>query len=373
MEIIFLTLILLSLYSYSIYPLVLFVISRGVLNLWDKKDIRQTVSIIISVYNEESIIEEKIQNTLKLDYPKDLVEIVVVSDGSTDRTVEIVSGIHDPRLVLRAFSERSGKTSCLNRVVPEAKGDIVLFSDANSMFSPNLLRKLVRNFACPEVGLVTGWTKYRNHRGGERTSGTYSELERWTKYWESIISSCVGADGAIFAIRKSLFRPLEDHDINDFVIPLHVLKQGKRAVLDPEVFCFEEPSKGVEQEYHRQVRITTRTLGAILCNKEFINPWRYRSFSFFLISHKLIRFLVPFFLLGIFLTNLFLLNGSIIYAVILCGQIFVLVLGLLSILDIYTGKLSSLVKFYLITVSAQLVGWSRMLLGIKDTIWTPQR
>jgi cellulose synthase/poly-beta-1,6-N-acetylglucosamine synthase-like glycosyltransferase len=297
----------------------------------------------------------------------------VSSDGSTDRTNDIVSGIEDSRLVLRAFSERSGKTACLNRVVPHAKGDVVLFTDANSMLPSDLLVKLIRNFASPDVGVVTGWTKYRSHEGEDETTGVYSKLEMWTKHAESLISSCVGADGAIFAIRKPLYRPLEEHDINDFVIPLHVIRQGKRMVMDPEVFCYEEPSEEAGKEYRRQVRITTRTLGAISRNLEFMHPLRFGSFSLFLVSHKIVRFLVPFFLIGTFVTNLFLLNKSIFYIVTLSGQIVILLMGLFSIIGIYNGRLASVIKFFLITVSAQFVGWFRMLLGTSDTIWTPQR
>ena len=373
MEIMFLTFLFLSVYSYVIYPVVLYILSRVAGDLWTQEDIRPTVSIIISAYNEESVIEEKIQNTLALDYSKELLEIIVSSDGSTDRTNEIVSGIEDSRLVLRAFSERSGKTACLNRIVPEAKGDIILFTDANSMFPSDLLFKVVRNFARPYVGLVTGWTKYRTLEGGDETPGIYSKFETWTKYWESLISSCVGADGAIFAIRKLLYRPLEDYDINDFVMPLHVIKQGKRVVMDPEVFCFEKPSKGAEKEYRRQVRITTRTLGAIRHNMEFINPLRFRSFSFFLISHKVMRFLVPFFLIGTFGINFFILKESFFYILTLSGQILFLAVGLIGIFGLYEGRLTGFIKFFLITTSAQLVGLFRMLFGVSDTMWTPQR
>lgn len=373
METLFLILLFLSLYSYLIYPGVLFILSKVTKNLWTQEDIRPMVSIIISVYNEETFIDEKIRNALALDYPKELLEIVISSDGSTDRTNEIVSGIEDSRLVLRAFSKRSGKTACLNRVIRQTKGDIVVFTDANSIYPPDLLVKVIRNFASPDVGLVTGWTKYRNLEGGNETTGIYSKFETWAKYWESLISSCVGADGAIFAIRKSLYRTLEKYDINDFVIPLHVIKQGKRVVMDLEVFCFEKPLKDIKKEYRRQVRITTRTLGAIRHNMEFINPLRFFSFSFFLISHKVVRFLFPFFLIGTFVINFFILKESFFYILTLSGQILFLVVGLIGILGLYEGRLTGFIKFFLITTSAQLVGWFRMLFGVSDTMWTPQR
>ena len=374
MEILFLILLFMSAYSYLVYPTVLFVMSKILRNLWTQQhDMKPYVSIIISAYNEELVIKEKILNTLALDYPNELLEIIVNSDGSTDRTNEIVSRFEDPRLVLRVY-ERLGKTVCLNRTVPDAKGDIILFTDANSMFETNLLTKVVRNFTNPDIGLVTGWTKYRSREAGQETTGIYSKLERMTKLWESQISSCVGADGAIFAIKKVLYRPLEDHDINNFVIPLHVIKQGKRVVIDPEVFCFEEPSKGVKREFRRQVRITTRTLNAIRNNIEFISPFKYGFFSFFLLSHKVLRFAVPFFFSGVFVTNIFIMgNRPLLYGIIFLGQLLFFTGGILSIYGKVNGRIYSFCNVFLITLAAQLVGWFRMLLGMSDTMWTPQR
>ena len=313
--------LILSGYSYLIYPCLLWVLSRMIKRDWVKQEITPTVSVIISAYNEEAVIDQKIRNTLALSYPENHLEVIVSSDGSTDRTNEIVSAIKDPRLTLFSFPERKGKTACLNRVVYETKGEILVFSDANSMFPSDLLTKLIRNFADENIGLVSGWTKYKTTDEKKQTTGVYSEFEKWTKHLESQISSCAGADGAIFAIRKAFYQPLQDYDINDFVIPLNIIKCDKRAVLDPEVFCHEEPSKGAENEYKRQVRITTRTLGAIRRNIEFLNPFKFGLFSFFLLSHKVIRFLAPVFLLGGLVMNVFLLERGISYIIIFSCQI----------------------------------------------------
>lgn len=372
MNLLFLILLFLSVYSYLFYPLFLSFLSIVAKDPWDKEDIRPTVSIIISAYNEEAVIEEKVRNALSLDYTDKLLEIIVSSDGSTDRTNEIVSVIKDSRLVLRVF-ERIGKTACLNKVVPSAKGHIILFTDANSMFPSDLLIKMVKNFNSSKVGLVTGSTKYRSSEGGRATTSIYSRLEQMTKFRESLVSSCVGADGAIFAIRKYLYQPLEDHDINDFIIPLNVIKQGKRVVLDPDVFCIEDQSKGAKQAYRRQVRITTRTLWAIRRNIEFINIFNYGFFSFFLFSHKVLRLSVPFFFLGAFLSNIFIIDESIFYIFTLFGFISFILLGLLNLAGLLNGKIASICKYFLITFSAQLIGCLRMIIGIKDTTWTPQR
>jgi len=373
METLFFIFLFLAVYPYGIYPGVVYVMSRFFGNPWEKGNSFPRVTLIISVYNEEKVIENKVKNALSLEYPEGLLEIIVISDGSNDRTNEIVTRFSDSRLVLKAFPGRSGKTACLNRVIPEARGDIILFTDANSMFPSDILPKIVRNFSDQNVGLVTGWTKYLSAVNPEESPGIYSRLEMQTKYWESLVSSCVGADGAIFAIRKELYKPLDDEDINDFVIPLQVISQGKRVVLDPNVYCFETPSKGQGSEYRRQARITNRTLRAIFRNPGFLNPFLFGYFSFFLLSHKLLRFLVPFFAIGAFSVNLFLLRASPVYIGLILGQMLLLGLGLINLFGKVDGRVANMCKFFLITLSAQLTGWVRRFRRIPDTMWTPQR
>ena len=325
------------------------------------------------MFNEEKVVAQKIQNTLDLDYPEEKLEILIISDGSTDRTVDVTRGFHDGRVVLKAHRERAGKTACLNRAVPEARGDIILFTDANSMFPGDILVKLVRNFADPEVGLVTGWTRYGEVDQAEDTTGIYSRFEKWTKIQESHVSSCVGADGAVFAIRKELFRTLRADDINDFVIPLNIIRQGKRVVMDPEVYCFEKSTDEAGKEYQRQVRITNRTLNAIRRNLEFLNPFRYGSFAYFLVSHKIMRFLVPFFLIATLGTNLMLLGTSHLYSFTLGCQLAALAVALSGVLGFTSGKITNIAKYFLVTMLAQLTAWVRTFAGISDTLWTPQR
>ena len=373
MQISFLILLFLCIYPYFLYPLLITLLSRLFAADWQRGDSKQRISVIISVFNEEGVIREKIENSLRLHYPEELLEIIVVSDGSTDRTNEIASSFSDPRVRLEAFSGRNGKTACLNKVVPNAKGDIVVFTDANSMFPPDALLKFSRNFNSEQVGLVTGWTKYRKPGGDEESVGLYGRLEMITKKAESLMSSCVGADGAIFAIRKVLYQPLEDYDINDFVIPLNVIGQGKRVVLDAELYCVEEPGDNESKEFRRQVRITNRTLGAIWRNIHFLNPAAYGSFSFFLLSHKVIRFLVPFTFLGTFMTALLLASVSIFFTVFAIAQTLFICIGIAGIFKISNGRLTQLCSFFLMTIAAQLVGWIRWVTGKSDVMWKPVR
>lgn len=373
LELSFYLLLLLCLYPYLLYPAVVVIWSTLAGGEYRSGDCRPHISIIISVYNEETVIRDKIDNTLQLIYPEHLLEILVVSDGSTDRTNEIAESFGSSRVTLKAFPGRQGKTACLNRIIPEARGDIIVFTDANSMFPPDLLRKLSANFADDAIGLVTGWTKYRKPGGTEETVGLYGRLEMITKQAESRISSCVGADGAVFAMRKNLYLPLKESDINDFVIPLQVIAQGKRVVLNPAVYCIEQPGDNEAKEYRRQVRITTRTLGAIGRNRQFLNPLRYGSFSFFLLSHKVIRFLVPFTFAGLLITAVLLSSTSLLYAGFATAQLIFIGIGTAGLSKLFTGRLPQLCSVFLLTIAAQLVGWARWTSGKTDVMWKPVR
>ncbi len=222
--------------------------------------------------------------------------------------------------------------------------------------------------------MVTCWTKYRLHGSDlEEAPGFYARLEKIIKKGESLVSSCVGADGAIFALRKDLYRPLEDQDINDFVIPLNVVGQNRRVVLDPEVYCLEEPAQGKGREFSRQARITNRTLGAIWRNARFLNPFRYGSFAFFLLSHKVLRFMVPFFALGALLTSLLLISAGLIFVLVFAGMCMFILVGMGGLLGLNHSRLVNLCATFLLTNLAQAAGWFRFVTGRADTLWTPQR
>ncbi len=373
MEAFFFFCLAMTTYPYALYPLLVSAWSRVGGRMWSRGKYKPMISLIISVHNEEKIIRDKIENALALDYPEDLLEILVVSDGSTDNTNSIASSFQDKRIILKAY-ERSGKTACLNRAAADARGDILVFTDANSIFPPDTLNKIVRNFSDEKVGLVSGWTRYRTQGSQkEEATGFYARLEKFIKESESTISSCVGADGAIFAMRRELYRPLEDQDINDFVIPLNVVDQNRRVVMDPNVYCFEEPSEGIGKEYSRQVRITNRTLGAIYRNMRFLNPLRFGSFSFFLFSHKILRFMVPFFAGGLLLSSILLVSSAGFYLLVLTGMTLFILTGVAGLLKLFNLRLVNLCTAFLLTNMAQIVGWARFLTGRADTLWTPQR
>jgi cellulose synthase/poly-beta-1,6-N-acetylglucosamine synthase-like glycosyltransferase len=369
-------------YAYGGYPIILRVMvffksdTGGLMQPRPSHGHQPTVSLIISAYNEESVIEAKILNSLSLDYPKDLIEIVVISDGSSDRTNEIVSLYAGKRVVLRHYKGRIGKTACLNMAIPLAKGEIIVFSDANSQYDRNSLRDMVRHFYDPKIGFVTGWTKYifEKDREGTGSLGLYARLELLTKTYESMINSCVGADGAIFAIRKELYRPLMPHDINDFVIPLTIIQQGFRGILEEKALCFETTAGSAEGEFHRQVRITNRTIRAIMNNRSLLNPRKFGIFSFELSSHKLCRLLVPLFLIVLFVSGLLLSGHSSFFFIIFSGQLFFYIsAGFAKHGDnvSFLSKLVAPAHTFVVVNFAIFIAWIKYFQGETYTIWSP--
>ncbi|WP_054694439.1 glycosyltransferase family 2 protein [Geotalea toluenoxydans] len=278
----FWVLIILIFYPYVIYPGMLFLLGL----VRNRKVVagpgKPLVTIIIPAFNEEAVIGKKLQNTLMLDYPRQLLQIIVISDASTDGTDEIAGSFAKEGVKLLRNETRKGKTYGLNRACEMARGEVLVFTDADSMFHKEMLNLLVRNFAHKEIGLVTGSTRYLSKAGDGSmvaTMGKYTLFERWIKEQESRIGSCIGADGAIFAMRREYYRPLDEKDINDFVIPLNVVRQGKRVVLDRDVYCLEEHADDEGMEFSRQIRITNRTIRALISNRDMLNPFRHGCFA----------------------------------------------------------------------------------------------
>jgi cellulose synthase/poly-beta-1,6-N-acetylglucosamine synthase-like glycosyltransferase len=379
MEYLFWFSILFVIYPYAIYPLLLWLICFMVKpKTVSRKDeairLQPKVTLLISAYNEEDVISEKIENSLKVDYPRNLLEIVVVSDGSNDQTNRIVSTYADKGVVLRFYEGRIGKTACLNKAVPLAEGDIIVFSDANSRYDKPSIKQLTAHFADHEIGFVSGTTLYRHDEitAQIESIGIYSKLENFTKTLESQVSSCVGADGAIFAIRKSLFQPLDSLDINDLVIPFHIIKRGYRGVFDDKAYCFEQPALSLKAEFKRQVRIANRTLRAIHKYSELMNPFRFGQFSFLLVSHKLCKLLVPFALLSLFIANVSLLSRGPFYVVSLLGQVcFYLVpwLGNSS----RVSRWMAVGRSFAVVHLAMLCGWMQWARGETYETWETVR
>ena len=279
-------------YVYAGYPplLRLLVRLRGERRV-RREDITPPLSLVISAYNEAAVIRARIENCLALDYPKEALEIVVVSDASTDGTDEIVAEYASQGVRLARQEQRLGKTAGLNRTLPTLRGEIVVFSDANAMYEPDALRKLARNFADPKVGCVTGEARYLE--GGTSTADVgervYWDYEIQIKRLETALGSMVGGDGAIYAIRRALWQTLPEDSINDFLSPLQIVSAGWRAVYEPYAVCYEDTAGGMRTEFRRRVRIVSRSWRAVFQAPGVLDPRRVGVFTWSLLSHKVMR------------------------------------------------------------------------------------
>jgi cellulose synthase/poly-beta-1,6-N-acetylglucosamine synthase-like glycosyltransferase len=292
MSLVLLAAVALLAYIYAGYPLLLRVLVwvRGARPI-ARKDITPSVTLVISAYNEAEVIRAKIENSLALDYPPEALGIAVISDASSDCTDEIVREYAHRGVALYRQDERVGKTAGLNATLPRLSSEVVVFSDANSMYEPDALRKLVRNFADPKVGCVTGEARYLpgGEAAADRGERVYWDYEIQVKRLETALGSMVGGDGAIYAIRRHLWRQLPENAINDFLNPLQIVVAGWRGVYEPEAVCFEETAGTVKAEYRRRIRIVSRSWRAVFQARGALNPFRMGLFTWCLVSHKMMR------------------------------------------------------------------------------------
>jgi cellulose synthase/poly-beta-1,6-N-acetylglucosamine synthase-like glycosyltransferase len=301
-------------YVYVGYPLLLFLVSRVVTRKVAKAPVTPTVTMIIAAYNEEAVIAKKLDNSLALDYPADKLDILVASDGSKDATNRIVreyEARHPGRVTL-LDNPRAGKTAGQNRAAEVARGEILVFSDASTMYDANAVRAMAANYADPAVGSVGGDVRYVRD-GEEATSKgrqAYWNYEASIRRWESQIFTVIGATGCIYSMRKSLYTHLDPAAISDFVQPARALLKGYRSVVEDDAICWEvAESKQMGDELSRRARVVNRGLRGVSYMPEALNPVRHPFLLFQLISHRLLRWGIPFFLIAAFVANAFLLDA----------------------------------------------------------------
>jgi cellulose synthase/poly-beta-1,6-N-acetylglucosamine synthase-like glycosyltransferase len=368
----------LILYVYFGYPLLLWVIDavrrpRPIAT----GDIEASVTLIISAYNEEASIGEKLANTLALDYPAERLEALVVSDASSDRTDEIVLGFKNPRVRLLRMPQRGGKTVGVNQAVREARGDLLVFSDANALYYRDAIRALVRNFADAAVGAAVGESTYvQADSAADEHEGLYWKYEVAIKRLESSLGSVVGGDGAIYAIRRRLFRDMRPDAISDFVNPLQIVEQGSRVVYEPAARSYEHAGGNFQQEFRRKVRIVNRAWRATWALRRMLNPLRHGFFAFELLSHKLLRWLVPAFMVVALVSNVVLLGEGDLYGWLLAGQgafYLLAALGWLQRNRPQVSKVFSIPYFFCLVNVASALGIYDAFRGQTYTTWTTPR
>jgi len=329
------------------------------------------ISFFIPAYNEEQVIEKKIRNTLELDYPKDKIEIVVASDGSDDKTVEIAE-LYSDEIQLIAYNVREGKTSLINKTVPKLKGEIIVFSDASAMLVVNALKKLISPFKEPNIGSVSGLYILRDASSTSRAEGEgfYWHYETFLKTNESKFYSILGAHGALYALRKSLFQTLPTRAINDdYILPMYAVQQKKRAVYEPGAVAVEEGTTSVGGEMRRRIRISVGNFQQLFLLRKLLNPFLGRI-AFEFLSHKFLRSFSFLFMIALFVSNIFI--PILRFRIFLLLQILFYVLGLSGIVFFKNKKMPVLltVPFYLIIINyAAFIGLFKYLFRMQKVTW----
>ncbi len=371
-------------YSYFLYPCILFVlysasqIRKDLQYLMGRNNRRidaprreqlPAVSLVIAAYNEEKHLPNKITNIQELEYPRAKLEVIIVSDGSDDRTNEILSAAEGDQIHPVLLSSRKGKANALNVGVAQATNEILVFSDAATLFAPDTIEKLVRHFSVSKVGVTCGLLKFKATTESQQTEGVYWKYETIIRLMEARFGATLTASGAIYALRRQCFQPIStDTVIEDFVVPMRARQLGYSVVFDPEATGIEYAAPSVSGEFTRRVRLA---VGSFRAMRELIGVRMNFMTRLAFFSHKLLRWLVPFLLIVLLLSNTFLL------AVPLYRGFFLLQLGFylwaaLGYLfrDHMRGIRFGLLGYFWLAMNlAFLVGFWRFLFGRQDSAW----
>lgn len=367
----------LMLYTYVGYPLWIYLRSRLHPRPLRQGPILPSVSIILAVHNGVELLRQKVDHLLSLEYPRDRMEIVIVSDGSTDGTDDILKEFPDPPVRSIRCSEHCGKAAALNMGMGSATGEILLFLDIRPWMESNALRFLLSNFADPRVGCVAGELVLRDdgHDAGAKVvGGLYWRYEQWIRNCEAKVDSPLGVYGGFYAVRRELARPLPEGTIlDDMLQPLSVIRQGYRSVVDVRARVYDIWPKSLRGEFHRKVRTLAGNFQLLQ-----LAPWlllRQNRLRFELISHKLLRLLVPILLVILLVTSALLANRSLLYAGALEAQI---VLYVLAALGAGRGipilmRIAAPASAFCMLNAAVVVGFYKFLFtrGPLWKIWTP--
>jgi cellulose synthase/poly-beta-1,6-N-acetylglucosamine synthase-like glycosyltransferase len=361
-------------YAYFGYPLVLYLV-----RLCRVADTRKgssdgeftpTISLLMPAYNEEGTIEAKLRNTFALEYPRENHQVIVVSDGSTDATNTIVRKYVDEEVTFIDMESRRGKAQALNAGLSVATGDIVVFTDASILLEPDSLRCIARRFRDERIGCVSGSDRILDG-GGE---GIYGRYELWLRDLESAVHSIVGASGSFYAQRRRICLPFLEGMAPDFLSALTAVESGYRAVSEPTACGQMASAKKAKDEFRRKERTVIRGMTTLYYKKNLLNPFRFGLFSLSLWSHKVIRWLIPFFMILLFLSNAFLL-GERFYGTVFIAQCVFYLAASVSLLGsgMSRNALSKVPYFFCVSNAAILVATMKYMVGIRQEIWSPTK
>lgn len=376
-------------YAYLGYGIVLFLMVRLKRLFVGKKSIPTLpadedlpeVTFVVAAYNEERWIETKLANCFEFNYPKNKITYLFVTDGSDDRTPELIEHYNTPagiKLELHHRPERMGKIAAVDRIMAFIKTPITIYTDANTLVNKEAVRNIVRHYQDPKVGAVAGEKRIQMGEKNEASSageGLYWKYESTLKTWDSEMYSVVGAAGELFSIRTELYEPVsKDTIIEDFVMTLRIAQRGFRVIYEPDAYAVESSSASVGEELKRKIRIAAGGLQAIYRLSPLLNIFRYGILSFQYISHRVLRWtLAPLILPILLIINIILaLGGSQLYQVLLAGQILFYILAFLGYrLEKRQIKVKALfVPYYFCMMNyAVYRGFFRIILGNQSVIW----
>ncbi|MVN22616.1 glycosyltransferase family 2 protein [Mucilaginibacter arboris] len=333
-------------------------------------------TLIVAAYNEEDFIEEKIKNTLALNYPADKIRFMFVTDGSTDKTPEIIS--HYPQIKLMHVAKRKGKIAAVQRAVAAVTTEVMVFTDANTFLNPDALIKLCRHYADPKVGAVAGEKRVQIDETSDATAGEgfYWKYESKLKVWDSELNSVVGAAGELFSVKTVLYEAVHpDSIIDDFMISMLIAKKGYRIVYEPEAYATETSSANIKEELKRKIRIAAGGLQSIIWLKSLLLPFKQPLLSFQYISHRVLRWtVVPFLMIASLILNFFIVAQThlLIYQLILTAQVLFYTLALLGwLMEKQQIKIKALfIPYYFGMMNyAIMAGIFRYLFGEQSAAW----
>jgi cellulose synthase/poly-beta-1,6-N-acetylglucosamine synthase-like glycosyltransferase len=377
----FWTSIFLIVYIFILFPAL--VLLRGLLvrRPYRIADITPKLSMVIAAYNEAGTIRAKLENILSLDYPPGLLEVLIASDGSIDGTDEIVGSYANRGIKLLSLP-RMGKNAALTKAALAATGEILVFSDANSMYAPGALRALVHPFADPKVGGVVGNQIYKFDKRNAPTSAGergYWDFDRLLKQFQDRAGSVTSATGSIYAIRRKLFQPIiELSVVDDFMTSTGVILQGFRLVFASDAVSYEDVAESKKLEFSRKVRITLQGLKSVRLRAELLNPFRYGFYAVQLFSHKLLRRLIVFPLIVLLVTSTLLWGHGLFYQLAAITQFGFYTLAVIGFVFEGQGvgkvKMFSIPFYFTLIYAAVLIAVIKLLLGQQIRQWeTPNR
>ncbi len=366
------------LYVYAGYPLLVFLVSRVRPRTVAKAAFEPLATVLITAYNEEKDIAAKLENTLEIDYPPEKLEILVVSDCSNDRTDKIVESFAVRGVKLYRQTERHGKTMAQNAAVERANGEIILFSDATTMYQPDVLKQMLPSFADQSIGCVAGRLIYVDDSRSNVGKGakSYWSYETFLKKSESRACSLIGASGCLYAVRKAVYRPMYAEACSDFLIATKIYEQGLRTVYEPNAVCTEETNRHADKEMRMRVRVISQTFTDLWRNRRMMNPFRSGFFAVELISHKLLRYAVPLFLLLIIISSFALVFFSEFFWIVFALQILFYSIALVGWLLERSGKnlgVLAIPLYFVLANLASLIGFYKFLRGERYASWEPIR